>query len=181
MDDAALRLRLADLGVGLFHPAPVARRPSAEEYADVVTALAASDDARLVASIPPLVALHDDAGAAAAVFAAAKRIDDARRSRLGLVYRLARALVVSRDPDLRFLLGRSRRLPPVAIEPPELPGPDEDWGERCLSIAREIHETDPAGNLVIDVVDLFTTWLRQAEVDHLAVLLAEPLPPGTAP
>lgn len=99
--------------------------------------------------------------------AAAERLDAPSALRLGLLHRLARALVVSRDPDLRHVLGRSRRIAALAFEPAELPGPAEDDGERCLSVAREIHDGDPEGNLVIDVVDLFVTWLRQAETDRL--------------
>ncbi|MCE9635462.1 MAG: hypothetical protein K8T90_07130 [Planctomycetes bacterium] len=169
MDNPAPRQHLADLGVGLFRPAPFVRRPAADEYADLVVALATSSDPRLVASLPCLFALHDD-GAAAAATAAAARLDPAAVARLGLAYRLARALIVSRDPDLRHVLGRSRRLPPIPIEPTDLPSPNADFGERCLSIARELHDTDPGGNPVIDFVDLFITWLRLAETDHLAIV-----------
>ena len=172
MDDAALRRALAFHGVGLFHPAPVARRPTESEYADLVAALVASDDPRLVASVPCLLAFHDE-GAASAVVEAASRLDAPRRTRLGLLHRLARALAVSRDPDLRHVLGRSRRIAASALEPSDLPAHDEDDGERCLSVAREVHDADPDGNIVIDVVDLFVTWLRLAETDRLEAAVRE--------
>lgn len=167
MDAAALRSRLAQLGVGLFEPAAprAAAAPDAESYAHLVAALAASGDPRLRASLPCLFALHDEGAASAATDAASRLAPDARE-RLGLAWRIARALVVSRAPDLRHLFGRDRRLPPLPFEPDDLPDPGDDHGERCLWMAHRRHEDDPAGDPVGDLEDLFDAWLRLAECER---------------
>jgi hypothetical protein len=168
MDDATLRSRLAQHGVGLFRPAaPGAAAPAAGDFAALVAALAASDDPRLVASLPCLFVLHD-AGAPAAATTAAAALGPRELARLGRAWRLARAFAVSHGPDIVHLFGRPRRLPPLPIEPADLPEPDADFGERCPAIAREMHDGDPEGNLVGDFVDLFETWLRLAETERAA-------------
>jgi hypothetical protein len=167
MDASALRRRLAALGIGLFERAQTVTRPTPTQYADLVEGLAASDDPRLVASTACLALLHDR-DAPAAVETAGARLDPSARLRLGLVYRLARALAVSREPDIVHVLGRRRHPAPVSFEPADLPDPADDMGERCVSVARDAHDRDAGGNLVGDVEDLVDAWLATAAVDGLA-------------
>ena len=132
----------------------------------MVRALASSEDPRLVASLPCLFVRHDHL-APAAVTVAADGLDPGSRARLGLAWRLARSFAVAREPDLLHLFGRARRLPPLPFEPRDLPDPELDLGERCPAIARELHDGDPGGNLVIDFIELFDAWLRLAETEQL--------------
>ena len=157
--------RLADLGVGLFHAAPRVRTPSIDEFAALTVELVASGDPRLVASLPCLFVLHDDLAAAAAR-RASHALDGADLERLGLAWRLGRAFAIQWEPDVVHLLGRRRRLPALPFEPSALPEPEEDLGERCPAVAREVHANDPAGNPVIDLIDTFRTWLRQTAFER---------------
>lgn len=172
MDGDALRARLAELGVGLFvttAAAPV--EVGSGELAALFEALATSDDPRLRASLPALF-VSQYATAPAAAEEAAARLDPVRRKRLGVVWRLARALAVSRGPDIRALFGADRHLPPLRFEAAELPDPGDECGERCLRAAREAHEGDPDGNPVGDLEDLFDAWVRIVECDRRAALHA---------
>lgn len=170
-DDARLRQALAELGVGLFRSAPSVRPPSAREFETLVAALVRSEDPRLVASLPCLFVLH--AGVAEeGVRRAAEQLDGAGRELLGLAWRLARAFAVQWEPDIVHLFGRAVRLPPLPIEPSELPEPEADDGERCPAVARELHDRDPGGNVVIDFIDAFRTWLRQTELERPAAARA---------
>ena len=165
MSPSELRSELARAGIGLFVPAARRPAPSPAELVRLVTALLTSRDPRLVASVPCLLALHDRSAVEVAE-SAARTLDESHVARLGLLYRLARALAVSRGPALAHLLGRPREIAASRIEPTELPSPEAELGERCLAVARELHEDDPEGNLVGDVEDLFDTWLRLAAAER---------------
>ncbi len=167
--DESLRRRLAEFGVPLFHPAPPSApsAPTETTLADLVRALALSDDSRLRAAIPCLLATQEGRVCVGALARAAGA--DARlRERLGYVYRLARALVVSRAPDLERLLGRTEALPPSALEPSDLPDPSVLAGEMTLfeasARARDERVPDVAGG----VERMFDTWLRLLAVDRAA-------------
>jgi hypothetical protein len=95
---------------------------------------------------------------------AARNLGGTAALRLGRLHRCARALAVSREPDLQYLLGHPVVVAPLAIEPADLPDPAIDFGERCLSVARECDES----GLVGDVEDAFDAWLRQLELERAA-------------
>lgn len=84
--------------------------------------------------------------------------DASTRARLGAVYRVARALVSSRAPELRRVLGRAPHLPPLDIEPDLLAAPEELLGESTLYDVRD----GATRQLGIDggVERMFDTWLR---------------------
>ncbi len=153
----ALRTALARYGVTLLAepPATIEKDPSVEEIASLLAALASSGNARLKGAIPCLLAAVPPEVARAAVERAAAGHPSLRPA-LGLLYRLARALVISRDLDLRRLFGRATPLPPSRIEPADLPDPSEQFGEMTLWKAPE-----PAG----DAEDLFDAWLRLRTVE----------------
>ena len=88
------------------------------------------------------------------------------RARLGFLYRLARALTISRAPDLERLFGRRPSLPPSTLEPNDLPDPTDLLGSRTVREAsarsRDAHEPDVAGG----VEDLFDQWLRLVYIER---------------
>jgi hypothetical protein len=154
-----LRHALARAGVGALSAQAVCET-GAGGLSELIEELAGQRDPRLVAALPCLIVRHAEA-APSIVGAVAKRLDPADAGRLLLLHRCARALCVSRAPDLTHLFGRSIVVPCAAHEPDELPDPAEDYGERFLAIARERDAT----GLIGDVEDMFDTWLRQLEVD----------------
>jgi hypothetical protein len=150
------RRRLAALGVGLFDAEPEGGPVlDAREYRDLLAILVRSD-ARLKAAIPCLLARHDPA---AAVSAAISRLPKEEARMLAFLYRIARCLVVSREPDLRAR-GLRPRLKAIPEEPAEIPGPEEMLGEKgpwvASELARERGEPDFAG----DATSMFDLWLR---------------------
>lgn len=185
LDHDRLRSRVEHAGVPIFrgHRAPDehsvhhgakrgdgTRAPhlDAQTLAALLRDLLASGDARLTAAVPSVLASAGDA--APAIRIVADSLDAASRARLGLLHRVARALVVSRAPDLRQRFGAVPLLSPCADEPPDLPDPAADHGEALL---REL--LDPAseacatwGPLAGDAVDLFDTWLRLTAAPGLA-------------
>jgi hypothetical protein len=160
---------LATHGVTLFESCPPEgpRPPLLAEYERLLGALVAAG-ARLQVAVPCLLAVHDGEAARVAVLGAAEA-GGAATSRLGLLYRVARALLRARAPDLEFLLGRRPVLPPLAIEPPGV-DPTVRHGEAALAElserARSFGEPDVAGG----AARAFDTWLRLAAVDRLAAL-----------
>jgi len=159
---------LAELGVGLFAPATSVRTPSTAELEDLITRLISSGDPRLVSSLPCLFVLHDRV-APEAVRRVAEQIVGVDRESLGLAWRLARAFAIQWEPDVVHLFGCPHRLPALAVEPQQLPDPEEDFGERCPVIARELYAERAEGNIVIDLIDTFRTWLRQTELERPAI------------
>lgn len=163
----ALRATLARHGVTLFAPpAPTEPwPPEPAEVAEVVAALVESGDSRLRGSVPCLLVTVPPSVAREAVERAAT-LHPERRADLGFLYRLARALAISRRPDLERLLGRAPVLPPSSIEPGDLPAPEEQHGEMtpwsASERARERREPDVAGG----VERLFDTWLRLYAVER---------------
>lgn len=157
---ARLRAELAEFGVPLFErgPAQGGRRWGAETLAERIAQLAAADDARLWGALACTLAWHDPSASRRALERAAE-VHPELSARLGLLYRLTRALVVSRAPDVERLLGLQAPLEPVAFEPVDLPDPHELLGERTLweasQRALERHEPDVAGG----VERTFDTWL----------------------
>ncbi len=118
------------------------------------------DDPRLVAAIPCLI--MNAAHAEPALASVAVSLDGASRRRLGVVHRVARALAVSREPDLRQTFGAAPQMTLLACEPSDLPDPLDDHGEELL---RELRDPEtPAGAewgaLAGDMEDMFDTWLR---------------------
>ncbi len=98
-----LRQRIADAGVAVFRNARVAQHRAPDTDAATLAALlrdlVTCDDPRLVSAIPCLIMHAAHAGPALA--SAASSLDGASRRRLGVVHRVARALAISREPDLR--------------------------------------------------------------------------------
>jgi hypothetical protein len=165
--DDDLRRRVAAAGVSLFRTGRVRRRPfRGRAYEALLVALVASRDARLRGCLPCVLAVNDGPAAARAARAAARRLPRADRATLGLLYRLARALCISRGPDLEDLLGRRRALDPVPFEPASLPAPEERAGERCLARALEAGWADLAPGLCGDAVSMFDTWLAIHAVEN---------------
>ncbi len=76
------------------------------------------------------------------------------------VYRLARALVASRRPDLERLLGHAPELRPLPIEPSDLPDPSALHGELTLFEASERARDDLEPDVAGGVAHVFDTWLR---------------------
>ncbi len=155
-----LRSKLADFGVTLFErPHAVPSTPTPDEYAALIVDLARSGDPRLAHAIPCLLAVHDGDLAATAVARAYAALSGTEADELGLRYRLARCLVASRAPYLSFLFGRRPTLPPLPIEPIDVPDPSELRGEKGLQVAsesyRERHLPDVAGGAERQ----FDTWL----------------------
>ncbi len=166
--DRSLSLILAELGVGLFAPAASVRTPSTAELEDLITRLITAGDPRLFSSLPCLFVLHDQV-APEAVRRVAEQVAGVERASLGLAWRLARAFAIQWEPDVVHLFGSPHRLPALAVEPQQLPDPEDDFGERCPAIARELHAERPEGNVVIDLIDSFHTWLRQTELERPAI------------
>ena len=160
-DSAAdgLRRALARAGVPIFVRGR-ADGPSSGGVRVLLHALAVQTDARLVSAIPCLI-VRWPSETFTAIEAVADRLDSSSRQRLGLLHRCARALAISRAPDLEFIFGRADVLAPLALEPQEFPDPETDFGERFIAVAKECDET----GLIGDVEDTFDTWLRQLEVD----------------
>jgi hypothetical protein len=155
---AALRARLAELGVPLFERSAVGPPLRSGEYARLVTELLRSGDVRLRLAIPCLLAAND-ASAAAAVGTSAAGLSRAERTDLGLLYRLARCLVISRAPLLAYRLGRRPRLPPLPVEPAGVPDPDELRGEKGLRFASEWYRERRLPDLPGGAERQFDTWL----------------------
>ncbi|NUN53241.1 MAG: hypothetical protein HUU06_10725, partial [Planctomycetaceae bacterium] len=86
--------------------------------------------------------------------------DPARARLLGYLHRLARALVVSRAPDLEDLEGRTFRLPPAPFEPADFPDPESGWGQDLIreATAREEEREEPL--VAADAERAFDTWIR---------------------
>ncbi len=157
---ARLRLSLAEAGVALYEDAPGPRTPlDASAYADLLRSLVASGDARLVVAIPCLLAANDGPSASRSAAEAAAGLGAEDRGRLGLLYRLARALLVSRAPDLRRLLGGVPRLDPVSLEPEGLRDPAEDCGEALVREAADLEEEADLPRVSADAERAFDTWL----------------------
>lgn len=151
---------LASAGVPLY-AACDGSVPSADPalLADLLVSLQVEGGAAGAASIPCLLARHD-AVAAEAVARAAVRLDAVGRARLVRGLRISRALCVSRAPDLRRLLGRVPRPGALPLEPADLPGAEEDHGERLLAVAAEEEERGGGPRATGDAVRAFDTWLR---------------------
>ncbi len=160
-DRDALRHELARHGVSLFERVPADRgpSPSVAELSELVVALAESEDARLEAAIPCLIAACAGDKAHAIVVAAARR-RPSLGAHVGWLYRLARALIISRRPELERLFGVNPDPPPFELEPTELPDPSVLNGEAtpwaASEGARDRGEPDDADS----VVQMFDKWLR---------------------
>jgi hypothetical protein len=154
-----MRRRLAELGVPLFETISDGPPLDEDEYARLIVALLRSGDARLRLAIPCLLAAHDGDVAARATGRAAAMLSAEEADDLGLLYRLARCLVTSRRPGLAFVAGRRPVLPPLPIEPTDVPGPEEAHGERgtwfVSETCRERGVPDIAGGAARE----FDTWL----------------------
>jgi hypothetical protein len=161
--DEGLHSLLSQWGVPLLAaPAPDGLRGRAGRIpTELVRGLVTTSDARLRAALTCLLALHSDGAGATVLKAAAEA--DAQRRRLGALYRVARALVLSRAPELRRILGRTPQLGPLAIEPDDLAAPEELLGEATLSDVRD----GAAEHLGIDggTERVFDTWLRQRALE----------------
>lgn len=145
-----LRERLAEIGVPLFRPSLVGAPPLGDaEGPALIVDLLRSGDARLVASIPCVLALHPAAVPPCSTLAESEKV------RLGSLHYVARGLIASRSPDLSQVLGRAPKLAPCDAEPRGLPDPNEDSGETALAAARD-RDAPSAG----DAIDLFDKWLR---------------------
>ena len=155
-----LRDRLAEIGVPLFRASSAgAGRLETEEYSGLIVALLRSDDARLWLAIPCVLAAHDGRDAAAAVTQAAISLSAGEIGELGLLYRLSRCLVVSRSPLLMLLLGKRPLLPPLPIEPADVPDPSELCGEKGLGFASEWYCELGLPDLPGGAERQFDTWL----------------------
>jgi hypothetical protein len=155
-----LRSKLADFGVALFdRPRATTTAPVGDEYAALIVDLLESGDARLRLAVPCLLAAHDGAPAAAATTRAAAMLSAAAARELGLLYRLARCLVVSRGPYLAFLFGRRPTLPPLPIEPSDVPDPSELHGEKGLRFASEVFRERGLPDMPGGAERQFDTWL----------------------
>jgi len=159
-----LRRCLARAGVPLFVPGRKIDL-GVGELSGLIRALASQSDPRLLASLPCLIVRHAET-TPPLVGAIASRIDRSLAVRLGLLHRCARALAISRSPDLEHVLGHAVLVARLPIEPRSLPEPEAELGELFLAVARECDAT----GLVGDVEDTFDTWLRQLEVEHVAVV-----------
>ena len=161
--DDALREALALHGVALFMPhRDGTLAPEEGGDADFVQALAGSDDPRLRAGLTCLLARLGPARARAAVEAAG--LEPRFRARLGALHRVARALVISRAPDLERVLRSRPQLEPVDFEPRQLPAPEELLGEATLFHVRQ----GTAHSLGVDggIERTFDTWLRLLAVER---------------
>ena len=156
-----LRRSLARAGVPLFVAARSCEA-DVEELTSLVADLTVQDDPRLVAAIPCVLVRHA-AVAVRVVETVAARLHAHAADRLRLLHRCARALAVSRAPDVEHVLGSPASLAPLSDEPSDLPDPCEDFGERFLAVAQERADV---GGLIGDAVDAFDTWLRQLELDR---------------
>ena len=154
----ALRARLAELGVPLFRRRAAGPPLAQDEYVELIGALFRSGDVRLRLAIPCLLAANDTS-AAEVVRTAAAALPKAGSVDLGLLYRLARCLVVSRAPLLAYRLGRSPALPPLPIEPAEVPDPAELRGEKGLRVASELFRERGLPDLPGGAERQFDTWL----------------------
>jgi hypothetical protein len=155
-----LRSRLADFGVTLFdEPRATVCVPPPEEYDRVIVDLLRSGDARLRLAIPCLLAMHDGPPAASATTRAAAAVGPSEMDELGLLYRLARCLVSSRAPVLALLFGRRPELPPLPIEPIDVPDPSELRGEKGLRFASETYEERGLPDMAGGAERQFDTWL----------------------
>ena len=156
-----LRHELARHGVSLFERTPADRGPSPSiaELAGLVVALAESGDARLDASIPCLLAALPGEQACA-VIAMVACLRPSLAAHVGWLYRLTRALVISRRPVLDRLFGALPALPESALEPADLPDPSVLQGEAtpwaASDDARRRGEPDDADS----VVRMFDKWIR---------------------
>jgi hypothetical protein len=160
-----LRSKLADYGVTLFERAPGRpTTPDVDDYAALIARLVKSGDARLRLAVPCLLAANDGALAATATSRAAAGLSAAEVGELGLLYRLARCLVASRAPYLAYVLSHRPTLPPLPIEPIDVPGPDELSGEKGLRFASESYWERGLPDLPGGVERQFDTWLDLASV-----------------
>jgi len=164
MDD--LHARLAAAGVPLFD-APVVEAHSLDRraLADLLVDILSAGKATVAVTIPSLLAAQ--AGpAAGAVADAAARLPGESRRRLGLLYRLARCLAMSRRPDLEFRFGRAVDLPPWEGEPVDLPDPAERYGHSCLREAADDERNPVAAGIAGDAERTFDQWLRILAVEQ---------------
>ena len=151
---------LAGAGVPLFVDAPARGSPlERDAYRDLLRELLVSGDVHLLVAIPCLLAANDGAASSMAIREVAEGVDETDRARLGLLVRLARALCVSRGPDLRHLLGHTPRLDPVSFEPSQLPDPGEDCGEACVREAADREEDARQPAVAADAERAFDTWI----------------------
>jgi len=161
------RGRLEALGVRLFDADPQGDSSlGEEEYALLLAHLAGSADARERAAIPCLLALHGGEQAARATEAAMASLPLETAQVLAMLYHVARCLVRSRAPDLRFLLNRQPELWPLADEPKDVPDPVVMEGEMGLAVASDLAKERGAPDLAGDAADLFDTWLRILHLEH---------------
>jgi hypothetical protein len=175
----ALRSKLADFGVTLFDgPRDEPSTPSADEYAALIVDLLRSGDARLRLAVPCLLAAQDGAPAATATSRAAATLTAAEGDELGLLYRLARCLVISRGPYLGFLFGRRPMLPALPIEPMHIPDPSELHGEKGIRFASESYCERGLPDMAGGAERQFDTWLDlvrtqsgRSEADRLLAML----------
>lgn len=161
-DDArldALCRRLAEVGVPLFEPTATGPVLGGDEYARLIVDLFRSGEPRIRFAIPCLLAAHDGDAASEATGHAAARLSSQDTDDLGLLYRLARCLVASRAPYLSFLFGRRPALPPLPIEPADVPDPSESFGERGLWFVSETCRERLVPDLAGGVAREFDTWL----------------------
>jgi hypothetical protein len=156
--DAMCR-RLAEVGVPLFEPSAVGRALHGDEYAHLIVELFRAGEPRLRLAIPCLLAAHDGEPAARATAHAAAALSAEEADGLGLLYRLARCLVASRAPYLAFLFGRRPTLPPLPIEPVDVPDPSESHGERGLWFVSETCRERLVPDLAGGAARHFDTWL----------------------
>jgi len=151
--------RLAEVGVPLFEPTSVGPELGADEYARLIVGLFRSGEPRLRLAILCLLASQDGERAATAVAHAAATLSAGEADELGLLYRLARSLLVSRAPYLAFLFGRRPTLPPSPLEPIDVPDPNDSHGERTLWFVAETCRERLIPDLAGGAAHQFDTWL----------------------
>jgi len=156
--DAMCR-RLAEIGVPLFQRTTLGPKLGDDEYADLLVALSRSGEPRLRLAVPCVLAAHDGVVARRAVAHAAATMSAAEADELGLLYRLARCLIVSRGPYLVFLFGRRPTLPPLPIEPADVPDPADGRGESGLWFVAETCRERLLPDLAGGAAAEFDTWL----------------------
>jgi hypothetical protein len=163
--DAMCR-RLAEVGVPLFEPTASGPGLGTEEYEELIVGLFRSGEPRLRLAIPCLLAVQDGKRARDAVARASATMSAREADELGLLYRLARCLVVSRAPYLALNFGRRPSLPPLPIEPIDIPGPEELRGEKGLRFASEVCLERGLPDMPGGAERQFDTWLDIAWVER---------------
>lgn len=159
--DDDLPLRLAAAGVAVYAEPPADGGAwTVERLAALVGDVVDSDRARMVVALPALLVARG-ALAAPAVELAGARLDGRGRRVLGLLHRIARALAVSRAPDLDGAAAPGV----VSFEPADLPDPEVMHGRLLLAEACDADDGNgDLPGLAGGAVRMFDTWLAIREV-----------------